>query len=75
MFGTNPTGWFGTDGFFLSDYAKDADQWLFAFWMFQVVFAATSATIVSGAMAERTKFISYLIYSGAISLFIYPIFG
>jgi ammonium transporter, Amt family len=75
MFGVNNTGLFGTTGFFLSDFALDGDQWVFAFWMFQVVFAATSATIVSGAMAERTKFISYLIYSAAISAFIYPIFG
>ncbi|NCQ18555.1 MAG: ammonium transporter [Ignavibacteria bacterium CG22_combo_CG10-13_8_21_14_all_37_15] len=75
MFGVNQTGWFGTDGFFFSDFAKDNDQWLFAFWMFQVVFAATAATIVSGAMAERTKFISYLIYSAVISIVIYPIFG
>ncbi|MCX7770185.1 MAG: ammonium transporter [Proteobacteria bacterium] len=75
MFGTNPTGFIGTDGFMLSDYAKDKDLWLFAFWMFQVVFAATSATIVSGAMAERTKFIAYLIYSFVISAVIYPIFG
>ena len=43
MFGTNPTGWLGTDGFFLSDFAKDADKWLYAFWMFQVVFAATAS--------------------------------
>ena len=43
------------------------------FMIFQTVFCATSATIVSGAMAERTKFISYLIYSAAISVFIYPI--
>ena len=75
MFGTNPTGWFGTDGFFLSDFARDADKWLYAFWMFQVVFAATSATIVSGAMAERTKFLSYLVYSAVISALIYPVFG
>lgn len=75
MFGTNPTGWFGTDGFFFSDFAKNADKWVFAFWMFQVVFAATSATIVSGAMAERTKFIAYLIYSAVISIIIYPVFG
>lgn len=75
MFGVNHSGWFGTDGFFLSDFAKDNDQWLFAFWMFQVVFAATAATIVSGTMAERTKFVAYLIYSAAISIFIYPIFG
>ncbi len=43
--------------------------------MFQTVFCATAATIVSGAMAERTKFISYLVYSCVISLVIYPISG
>ena len=43
--------------------------------VFNLVFCATAATIVSGAMAERTKFISYLIYSAAISVFIYPITG
>ena len=43
--------------------------------VFNLVFCATTATIVSGAMAERTKFISYLIYSAAISIFIYPITG
>jgi Amt family ammonium transporter len=75
MFGTSPTGWFGTDGFFLSDFAKDADKWLYAFWMFQVVFAATAATIVSGGMAERTKFSAYLLYSIVISAVIYPVFG
>lgn len=74
MFGTT-NGLFGTDGFFFSDFAKDGDKWTFAFWMFQVVFAATAATIVSGAMAERTKFIAYLIYSAVISTIIYPIFG
>lgn len=44
-------------------------------WMFQVVFAATAATIASGAMAERTKFIGYVIYSIVITALIYPIAG
>ena len=44
-------------------------------WLFQVVFAATAATIASGAMAERTKFIAYIIYSIVISSLIYPIVG
>ena len=48
---------------------------LWAFAIFQTVFCATSATIVSGSMAERTKFSAYCIYSAAISLFIYPISG
>ena len=46
-----------------------------AFLIFQTVFCATAATIVSGAMAERTKFSSYCIYSFIISLFVYPISG
>lgn len=48
---------------------------LWAFAIFQTVFCATSATIVSGAMAERTKFSAYCIYSAAISLLIYPVSG
>ena len=46
-----------------------------AFVIFQTVFCATAATIVSGAMAERTKFSSYLIYSAVISAVVYPISG
>ncbi|MGD9823312.1 ammonium transporter, partial [Desulfobacter sp.] len=75
MFGTSKTGFFGTTGFFLSDFEVGGDPWVLAFWMFQVVFAATAATIVSGAMAERTKFTGYLIYSAVLSALIYPIFG
>jgi Amt family ammonium transporter len=75
MFGVSSTGWFGTSSFFLSDFTPGGDPWVLAFWMFQVVFAATAATIVSGAMAERTKFSGYLIYSIFISAIIYPIFG
>jgi len=75
MFGATTTGWFGTTGFFLSDWVPGKDPWVLAFWMFQVVFAATAATIVSGAMAERTKFSAYLVYSVVVSAVIYPIFG
>ena len=75
MFGVSSTGWFGTSGFFLSDFTPDGDPWVLAFWMFQVVFAATAATIVSGAMAERTKFVGYILYSIVISAVIYPVFG
>ena len=75
MFGLSKSGWFGTSGFFLSDFSPDGDPWVLAFWMFQVVFAATAATIVSGAMAERTKFVGYLIYSVFVSALIYPVFG
>ncbi|MEJ5366655.1 MAG: hypothetical protein WHS86_16290, partial [Desulfosoma sp.] len=70
MFGTTVGGWVGSSGFFLSDYVHGEDPWVLAFWMFQVVFCATAATIVSGAMAERTKFVAYLIYSFVISAFI-----
>lgn len=74
MFGVSK-GLIGTSGFFLSDYKTGGDPWVLAFWMFQAVFCATAATIVSGAMAERTKFKSYLIYSFFVSVLIYPVFG
>ncbi|WP_457574170.1 ammonium transporter [Desulfolithobacter sp.] len=76
MFGATKTGWFGTTDFFLSGWTgPDGDPWILAFWMFQCVFAATAATIVSGAVAERTKFTGYLVYSIVVCAFIYPIFG
>lgn len=77
MFGLSKTGLFGTTGWFLGTGVPGTGDgsWNFAFWMFQCVFAATAATIVSGAMAERTKFSSYLIYSIVISALIYPLVG
>jgi Amt family ammonium transporter len=75
MFGVSAKGLFGTSSFFLSDFTPDGDPWVLAFWMFQVVFAATAATIVSGAMAERTKFSGYILYTIGISAIIYPVFG
>lgn len=48
---------------------------LFAFWLFQAAFCGAAATIVAGGMAERMKFVAYLVYSLIISAFIYPIIG
>ncbi len=63
----------GYSGFFLSGEAYDVTTVLY--WLFQMVFAATAATIVSGAMAERTRVPAYLAYSFLVSALIYPIYG
>lgn len=67
----------GIDFFIHGDYGAVLPEGvsLWAFVVFQTVFCATSATIVSGAMAERTKFSAYCIYSAVISLLIYPVSG
>lgn len=74
MFGATKTGFFGTEGFFLSNWDMK-DNWTLAFWMFQVVFCATAATIVSGAIAERANFKFYILFSFLMSMIIYPVFG
>lgn len=73
MFGTSYMGLFGTDGFFLSGYGDRTETYSFLF--FQTMFCATAATIVSGAMAERTHFPAYLWLSLVVTTLIYPVFG
>jgi len=73
MFGNSIGGWFGSGPFWLSSIGGDNLFW--AFWMFQVVFAGTAATIISGAMAERTKFIGYVLFTIFMVGLIYPIVG
>ncbi len=76
MFGVTSNQWIGGSLFGLSGLPDDVHEaWVYCFFVFQVVFAATAATIVSGALAERTKFTGYIIVSAIICLVIYPTFG
>jgi Amt family ammonium transporter len=76
MFGSDGQGFIGMPNFGdLSFYHNAAGLPTEGFLMFETVFCATSATIVSGAMAERTKFSMYCVYSFFISLIIYPVEG
>lgn len=70
MFGVSQEGWFGTSHFAIAD-----DPAMMTFALFQIVFCGTATTIVSGAVAERMKFGSYLVVCSFIAVFIYPIFG
>ena len=71
MFGRTTNGWYGTD-LFLIDGSRNS---VMIFFLFQAVFVGTAATICSGAIAERVKFISYLMVSVITSALIYPVFG
>jgi ammonium transporter, Amt family len=66
-------GLFGFKGFFLNNQVYDAG--IFTLFLFQMVFMDTTATIPTGAMAERWRFTSFIIYGFFISMFVYPIFG
>ena len=70
LMGEDLIGFIGKPGF---DIFTSYSNFNFSNFVFNLVFCATTATIVSGAMAERTKFLSYCIYSGVISALIYPI--
>jgi len=76
MFGASLSGFIGSDNFFLSNIGFGEDSaFNWAFFLFQLVFAGTAATIVSGAVAERLKFSAYLVYSVIIVGLVYPISG
>ena len=63
----------GYSGFFLANQAYDVSSVMF--WFFQMVFAATAATIVAGAVAERTRVTAYLAYGFLVTAIVYPIYG
>lgn len=71
QFGDSWNGVFGASNFWLSSFGSDSNVWVF--WFFQVGFASVACTIVSGAMAERTKFVGYCIYSAVFMFAIYPV--
>lgn len=74
MFGSSSGGWIGTTDFMFGTEDNIATE-RYAFFIFQVMFAAAATTILSGAVAERMRFKSYLFVILIISGFIYPIFG
>lgn len=77
MFGQSQGGFIGSSGFGLGgmDPGTEAGQWSYTFWFFQCVFCGTAATIVSGAVAGRTKFSAYILVSLLISALVYPVSG
>ncbi len=75
MFGKSYYGWIGTDHFFALGVMLHQDNLAYSFFFFQLVFAATAATILTGAIAERSNFISNVIAVVFVTGIIYPVFG
>ncbi len=73
MFGASASGWMGTSGFFARAGSEDPSR--AAFFLFQLMFCATSTTIVSGAVAERMRFTGYLAVAAFLSGVVYTLFG
>ncbi|HEY9888890.1 MAG TPA: ammonium transporter [Candidatus Obscuribacterales bacterium] len=73
MFGDSHFGWVGTSAF--APEVGQGEMWLVVFFLFQAMFCSTAVTIVSGAVAERMRFSSYLAIALLVSGFVYPLFG
>ena len=72
MFGASQSGWIGTS---LFAFGQDASPWLLAFFLFQLVFCGTATTIISGAVAERMRFVAYVLMCLLVAGVIYPVYG
>ncbi len=72
MFGQSTGGWWGTTDFM---FGADSPANIITFFIFQMMFCGTAATLVSGAVAERTSYIGYVLMTIVIALFIYPVVG
>ena len=72
MFGISQIGWIGSDNFFLSG---DNTPKVMVFFLYQAMFCGTATTIISGAVAERLKFLGYFIVITLVSGIIYPLYG
>lgn len=75
LFGASENGFAGSTGYFLNLSIQENPVWTGVFFLFQSMFCSTAATIVSGAVAERMKYASYIISTILLAALIYPIFG
>ncbi len=72
MYGESHAGLVGTSGFLFNE---TTDSWLLSFFLFQLVFCGTATTVISGAVAERMRFVAYIVVAVMVSGLIYPVFG